>query len=180
MGTPKALLPFRGRTFLDGLIARLEVYCKPVVVVLGAEADRIRASVGKGATIAINTDYQLGMLTSLQCGLRSIEINAPYTLFTLVDHPDPADATVAAVVNALPCDVVIPRFRGHKGHPVRLSRRVIDELLALPPDARPTDVLYRHLAATQFLDTADPGVIDDVDDRAAYHELLARSGQAHI
>ena len=178
MGTPKALLQFRGRTFLEGLIARLEIHCDPVIVVLGHDADRIRSATrlmtSGPVRVAVNADYALGMLTSLQCGLRAIPEHVLHAVFTLVDHPDPADATIAAVVNAPSAPVVIPRFAGRKGHPVRLSRAVIEELLALPPTARPTDVLYRHLAATQFLDTDDAGVVDDIDDRAAYHELLAR------
>lgn len=81
-------------------------------------------------------------------------------------------------MNAPPAPVVIPRFRGRKGHPVRISRAVIEELLALPPGSRPTDVLYRHAGATRFLDTDDPGVVDDIDDRAAYDELMARYGES--
>jgi CTP:molybdopterin cytidylyltransferase MocA len=180
MGTPKALLPFRGRTFLDGLIARLEAHCHPVIVVLGHDAGRIRASLTPSVAVALNPDYPLGMLSSLQCGLRALDPQIHHAVFTLVDHPDPTDSTVHDVVHAPPAAVVIPRYHGTKGHPVRLSRTVIDELLALPPHAKPTDVLYRHLSATHFLDTDDPGVVDDVDDRAAYHELLARSGQAQL
>jgi molybdenum cofactor cytidylyltransferase len=175
MGTPKALLQFSGRTFLDGLTARLAMHCDPVIVVLGHEADRIRSGMNGTARVVVNPNYAQGMLTSLQCGLRTIPQNATHAVFTLVDHPNPADETVAAVVNAPQAPVVIPRFAGRKGHPVRLSRAVIDELLALPSDAKPTDVLYRHLDATRFLDTDDPGVVDDVDDREAYHELLTRA-----
>jgi molybdenum cofactor cytidylyltransferase len=178
MGTPKALLQFRGQTFIEGLIARLQVHCAPVVVVLGHDAERIRCEMGPAAQVVVNRNYTLGMLTSLQCGLRALPEQVSYAVFTLVDHPDPAGATIAAVVNAPPAPVVIPRFEGRKGHPVRLSRVVIEELLALPPGAKPTDVLYRHVDATRFLDTADPGVVDDIDDRAAYDELMARSGES--
>ena len=180
MGTPKALLPFRGRTFLDGLIARLEIACRPVIVVLGHDADRIRATLPPTVAVVINSDYPLGMLSSLQCGLRALEPQIAQAVFTLVDHPDPAGSTLHGVVHAPPAAVVIPRYQGRKGHPVRLNHTVIHELLALPATAKPTDVLYRHLPGTHFLDTSDPGVVDDVDDRAAYHELLARSGQAQL
>jgi len=187
MGTPKALLQFRGQTFLDGLIARLQTQCDPVIVVLGHDAGRIRSeiawvSVRVAARVVVNSNYALGMLTSLQCGLRALPEQISHAVFTLVDHPDPSESTIAAVVNAPPSPVVIPRFQGKKGHPVRLSRTVIEELLALPSGAKPTDVLYRHVAATRFLDTDDPGVVDDIDDRAAYDELMARCGEskAHL
>jgi molybdenum cofactor cytidylyltransferase len=177
MGTPKALLEFRGRTFLGGLVARLQTQCDPVIVVLGHDADRIRPSVPAPASVVVNPNYALGMLTSLQCGLRALPEHSSYAVFTLVDHPNPADTTIVAVVSASPAPVVIPRFQGEKGHPVRLSRGVITELLALPPEAKPTDVLYRYVAATRFLDTDDVGVVDDIDDQAAYDELMTRSGE---
>ena len=183
MGTPKALLQFRGRTFLEGLIARFETHCDPVIVVLGHDAELIRSAAGvpyASARFVVNPNYALGMLTSLQCGLRSLPEHAAHAVFTLVDHPDPADTTITAVVNAPPAPVVIPRFAGRKGHPVRLSRRVIEELLVLPPGDKPTDVLYRHVAATRFLDTGDAGVVDDIDDRAAYHDLLGRDRKGAV
>jgi len=173
MGAPKALLPFRGETFLDGLIAKLSRHCDPVVVVLGHRAEEIRAAAKRNARFVINQHYAQGMLNSLQCGLRDLSSAA---LFTLVDHPNASDATIAAVLNASEAPVVIPRYRGKKGHPVRLSRAVIDELLALSPAAKPTDVLYRHIDATHFLDLDDPGIVDDIDDPRAYSELLARAG----
>jgi len=176
MGTPKALLPFRGETFLDGLIGKLARHCEPVIVVLGHQAPEIRSSLVRTAQFTENPDYRLGMLTSLQCGLRTLSPACTHAIFTLVDHPNPADATIRAVVNAGEAPVVIPRFGARKGHPVRLSRPVIDQLLELPPTAKPTDVLYRHLDATRFLDLDDPGIVDDIDDRGAYEELLVRAG----
>jgi molybdenum cofactor cytidylyltransferase len=180
MGTSKALLQFRGETFLDGLIAKLHPHCELVIVVLGHGADEVRTATRGKARFVVNPDYSLGMLTSLQRGLREVPEECAQAVFTLVDHPNPADATIAAVAGAQLFDfaprVVIPRFAGRKGHPVRLSRDVMEELLALPSTAKPTDVLHRHLAATLFLDLEDPGVVDDIDDRKAYQELLARTG----
>ena len=177
MGTPKALLQFRGETFLDRLIGKLGAQCDPVIVILGHGAETLRAGVHRQAQFVVNADYARGMLTSLQCGLRAVPADGRPVVFTLVDHPNPADATIRTVAQTdQKADVVIPRFEGRKGHPVRLSRRVMDELLSLPASAKPTDVLYRHLDGTHFLDLDDPGIVDDIDDPGAYRELLARVG----
>lgn len=175
MGSPKALLEFRGETFLDRLTRKLAPHCTPVIVVLGHAAGLIRAAAQLPAHFIVNPDYPLGMLTSLQCGLRALPHDSAHAIFTLVDHPDPAESTLTSVLTASEAPVVIPRFAGCKGHPVRLSRAVIDELLSLPPTAKPTDVLYRHLPATIFLDLDDAGIVDDIDDRQAYHAFLARA-----
>jgi molybdenum cofactor cytidylyltransferase len=175
MGSPKALLEFRGETFLDRLTRKLAVHCSPVIVVLGHAASAIRAAAHFPAQFVVNPDYPLGMLTSLQCGLRAVPVDCTAAVFTLVDHPDPAETTLTSVLDAPEAPVVIPRFEGRKGHPVRLSRPVIDELLSLPSTAKPTDVLYRHLPATLFLDLDDAGIVDDIDDRQAYDAFLARA-----
>jgi molybdenum cofactor cytidylyltransferase len=174
MGTPKALLQLNGESFLDTLIRKLQSQCHPVIVVLGANAPAIRSATNGSANFIVNAEYMQGMLTSLQCGLRALPEPCTHTVFTLVDHPDPAMQTVEAVTHAAPAPVVIPRFERRKGHPVRLSRLIISELLELRPPAKPTDVLYRHLQSTLFLDLDDPGIVDDVDDPEEYSKLLAR------
>src|ERR1700693_5772872 len=122
MGFPKALLEFRGDTFLDCLTRKLAAHCSPVIVVLGHAASVIRAAANFPAHFVVNPDYSLGMLTSLQCGLRAVPLARRHAVFTLVAHPDPAETTLTSVLDAPEAPVVIPRFAGRKGHPVRLSR----------------------------------------------------------
>ena len=43
MGSPKALLPFRGGTFLSVVADTLGTHCSPVVGVFGAQAARLMA-----------------------------------------------------------------------------------------------------------------------------------------
>ena len=56
MGTPKALLPYRGETFLHRLISLFAVHCSPVIVVMGAGAAGIRAATTRPATFVVNAD----------------------------------------------------------------------------------------------------------------------------
>ena len=71
MGSPKALLPYAGETFVDRLIGVFQSVCDSVIVVLGHEADAIRSGVRRKASFVFNPDHELGQLTSLQCGLRA-------------------------------------------------------------------------------------------------------------
>ena len=56
MGTPKALLDYRGETFLGRLRRAGSWLPIPVIVVLGYHADVIRQQVPAPATIVINPD----------------------------------------------------------------------------------------------------------------------------
>jgi CTP:molybdopterin cytidylyltransferase MocA len=172
MGSPKALLPYRGTTFLDHLIALLTPHCSPVIVVLGAGAAEIRSRAQQPATFVVNSDYRTGMTSSLQCGLRAVPFDAGGALFTLVDHPAVSPDTVRALVVPPRPLVRVPRHGAKRGHPVWISRELFAEFLALPQTAAARDVVRAHAAGTQFLDVDDPGILADIDDPAAYRALI--------
>src|SRR4029079_18049295 len=69
MGTPKALLDYRGETFVGRLVRVLQTTCNPVIVVLGYHADALRAGIPAGAQVVVNPDPSRGQLSSLQTAL---------------------------------------------------------------------------------------------------------------
>jgi molybdenum cofactor cytidylyltransferase len=74
MGSPKALLAYHGRPFLEHL---LEVTVHPRIgvrrVVLGAHAEPIAKSIALTADeIVINEDWEKGQLSSIQAAIRSL------------------------------------------------------------------------------------------------------------
>ncbi len=94
-------------------------------------------------------------------------------LFTLVDHPAVAPATLDVLLGGWRGERLrVPRYRGRRGHPIWISREVIGEFLALPDDGAARDVVRAHASATEFFDLDDPGIVTDVDDPAAYRSLL--------
>ena len=174
MGSAKALLEFRGETFLDRLIRCFSAYCFPVIVVLGHEPEVIRAGVRSAgnAMFVLNADYSRGQFSSMQCGLRAVPEDAEGILFTPVDHPNIEPATVAQLI-AAGAPIAIPQYLGRHGHPVLFTRALIPEFLALGADAQARQVFHGHASEIQYLDVADPGILDDIDDPDAYHRLLA-------
>ena len=172
MGFPKALLRYREETFLDRLAGLFAARCSPVIVVLGAAADRIRAGGHSAATFVVNPDWASGQTTSMQCGLRAVPPDADGVLFTLVDHPAVAPATIDALLAGPRAALLrVPRSNGRRGHPIWFSRAIIPEFLALPDTGAARDVVRRHAAQTQFLDVDDPGILADIDDPEAYRGL---------
>ena len=72
MGSPKALLSYREESFLDRLVGLFGGRCAPVIVVLGAASDEIRARAIRPAQFVVNAEYQRGQTSSMQCGLRAV------------------------------------------------------------------------------------------------------------
>jgi molybdenum cofactor cytidylyltransferase len=171
MGTPKALLSYRNETFLDRLCGLLAARCSPVIVVLGASAEAIRASSRRPATFVVNPDYRAGQTGSLQCGLRAVPAEAEGVLFTLVDHPAVDPATIDALLAPPRPPLRVPRYQDRRGHPIWFHRAVIPEFLALPSDGAARDVVRAHASETEFLDLLDPGILADIDDPEAFGAL---------
>ena len=172
MGFPKALLRYREETFLDRLASLFAARCSPVIVVLGAEAERIRSSAHSAATFVVNPDWARGQTTSMQCGLRAVPPEADGVLFTLVDHPAVAPATIDALLAGPRATLLrVPRHHGRRGHPIWFSREIVPEFLALAETGAARDVVRSHAAQTEFLDVDDPGILADIDDPAAYRGL---------
>ena len=174
MGSAKALLEFRGETFLDRLIRCFAARCSPVIVVLGHEPEVIRAGVRApaSAVFVLNPEYQLGQFRSLQCGLRAVPAEAEGVIFTPVDHTNIEVATVARLIES-GAMIAIPQYAGRHGHPVLFSRVLIPELLARPADSQARTVFHKNAKEIRYIDVADPGVLDDIDDPEAYSRLLA-------
>lgn len=136
MGSPKQLLDVGGRPLLEHVVAaacasRLD----EVVVVLGAEAQRIRDAVDVDrARVIINEHYADGMSTSLRAGFGALGDDVDRAVVILGDQPD-VDATLfdrlldAQASSGLP--VAALDFEGLLHPPVVLAREMwskIDEL----------------------------------------------------
>ena len=173
MGKPKAQLPFRGGTFLTHLASRLAEHCQPVIVVLGAHAINAPSFV---QTVS-NTAWEEGQLSSLQCGLRALPADTSSALFTLVDHPDPAHGTIAALLRS-PKLIAVPVHNGHHGHPVFLRSPIIRELLALAPAGTAKPVFRSHIGDTDYIPVDDAAVLDDVDDPESLARFRRRTEHA--
>jgi CTP:molybdopterin cytidylyltransferase MocA len=177
MGAPKALLDAAGETFLRRVVRTLlEGGADPVVVVVrdpdGAEADEARAA---GARVEVNPepDHPVhgGPASSLRVGLAALPPAAAGTLLHPVDHPRVQVATIQALIEDFrrhEAPVTAPTCGGRRGHPVLLASAVFAELLdtGLAEGAR--TVVRRHAPARREVPVADPGVLDDLDTRAAY------------
>jgi molybdenum cofactor cytidylyltransferase len=177
MGSPKALLQFQGETFLNRLVRVLGSVAGPVIVVLGHHAENIRERAMGAAQFVINPDPERGQLSSLQTALAAVPPSVEGFLFTPVDSPAVKESTVRELMTAFrnrnpETLFVIPRYQGRRGHPVFAAPALLREFLALPLTAQAKDIVHAHVPRTEYVDVEDPGVLADIDDRAAYQELV--------
>src|SRR5215213_514790 len=88
LGEPKQLVKFRGQTLIRYVTnAALNSNCRPVVVVLGANAEMIEAEVPLDARVIRNRDWKEGIASSIRCGLKAIETEVDAVILMLCDQP---------------------------------------------------------------------------------------------
>jgi CTP:molybdopterin cytidylyltransferase MocA len=165
MGRDKALLPYQASTFLSSLVKIFRARLSPVVVVLGHNAEQIRPA-ASGAAVVVNEGYDRGMLSSLQTGLRALPWDADGAVFTLVDHPGLQLATLDRLIETFKhsrASLVLPLYRGERGHPALIGRALIGQLLTIPANESPKPVLRGHYGGAAFVEVDDPSVVADID-----------------
>jgi molybdenum cofactor cytidylyltransferase len=181
MGRPKPLLPINGsngETFLGHLVTELDASrATRTVVVLGHRADDILATMPEVKDLAvINTNYQLGQLSSLQVGLEAVG-PADAIVMCLVDHPDISRQVVSQVIDAFEstrAPIVIPTHQGRRGHPTLFAARLFDELRAAPLDQGARVVVHAHVDEILELPIDDDEILADLDTPEQYQAWLAR------
>lgn len=124
----------------------------------------VRTLEASGATVRVCHDAPQGMGRTLACGIRAARAAAGWVV-ALADMPFVKAATAAQVVQRLRAGaaIVVPQYRGQRGHPVGFSACFADELTALEGDIGARRVLQAHARRIVELEVDDAGVLRDVD-----------------
>jgi molybdenum cofactor cytidylyltransferase len=176
MGSPKALLPYQGRPFLEHLLdvsRHRKIGARRVV--LGAHAEPItRAIALDPSEIVINEEWEKGQLSSLQAALRSLPPGTEGMLLFLIDHPLISAELVDGLIEqfyATRAPVVLPVFEGRRGHPVIFSAALYDELERAPLDVGARRVVWAHNNEVSEFHTAEEGCVLNLNDPETFERV---------
>ena len=184
MGNPKALLPIGGVSFIERIVEGFRATkAGRIVVVLGHRAAELRKEIVKlPVTIVLNGDYAQGQLSSLNAAIRTLAAQKPpedvaAILVHLVDHPFVSPALVDQMIERFYASkklIVVPRYKGRRGHPVLFSSGLFAELLNTPLEQGAKAVVHAHRDETLEIETDYEGVIIDIDTPEEYRQFLGR------
>ncbi len=169
MGSPKALVPYQGKLFLEHL---LEVTAQPQIgvrrVVLGAHAKAIAEAIKlPPAEVVINENWEQGQLSSIHAALRSLPAGTDGILIALVDHPLVSGELVHELIERFYLSrkpIVLPLYKGRRGHPVIFSSRLYEELLAAPLEKGARAVVWAHGENVSEVITTEEGCVLNLND----------------
>ncbi len=188
MGRHKLLLPLGNQPVLaHALDAALASQARPIVVVLGHQAEQVSQSIATynqhpAIKLVENLDYQQGMSTSLRVGIRHImyddELAHTITaaLILLGDQP----LMTAQIINALLATrqttqkrIIVPLYAGKRGNPVLFDASLFPELVTVSGDEGGRRVIEQHRQDVATVELGGVMARYDVDTWETYEQVVA-------
>ncbi|MBI2533605.1 MAG: putative selenium-dependent hydroxylase accessory protein YqeC [Deltaproteobacteria bacterium] len=167
-GSPKQLAPWRGKTFIEQVVdTALASSARPVVVVLGAEAERCRAALAdRPVEVIVNETWMEGQSTSMQAGLAALPANIGGAVFFLVDLPGVAAELIDRLLQRhreTLAPLVWPEFEGRRGNPILFDSSLFSELRQVRGDTGGKPVLLRYQDRAERVAVSDKSILQDFD-----------------
>lgn len=137
-----------------------------VVVVTGADDAGIRTALtGLDLRIIHAADWAEGMAASLRCGTAALAAEGEGVCIFLGDMPLVPVSLCPALTKAAGQAgyAARPLFEGKSGHPVAFTRAAFADLMTLQGDQGAIPLLRERASDVAYLDTADSGVLLDID-----------------
>ncbi|MEH2467598.1 nucleotidyltransferase family protein [Nostoc sp.] len=179
MGTPKQLLLYQGRSFLQYIIEMaIASVCQPVVVVLGANAEQIHPQIKQlPVRVVKNLDWACGMGTSIKSGIELLN-NLPQKIeavvITLCDQPFVSYQIINQLVDAYYSQkkpIIACEYAGTLGVPSLFSQIFFSELAALKETSGAKKVINNNL--NEVFSIPFPLGNIDIDTPKDYKQLLS-------
>ena len=160
----KPTLEWQGKPLVRWAVdAALRSSLRPVLVVVGYRDDEVRGALeGHDVTVVENPDWEEGIASSLRAALTHLEpmTEIDAVCVGLADQPR-IDSQVYEALAGVEHEIVVPRYKGQPGNPVKLARSLWPEAMALRGDAG-ARMLMRERAVF-WIDCTGTGSPADVD-----------------
>ena len=117
--------------------------------------------------VIFNPDYNLGMFSSVLAGFRQVQKERIF--FTPGDYPLISKETYQDMLK-VSGDIVVPVYKGRKGHPVLIKHMLIEELL----NGSKYLNLNKFIISKGYVTVPvqDQGVLLDIDTIQDYYKVL--------
>lgn len=181
VGGPKALLELAGETFHQRALRNFrQAGIENVVSVVNPEVDQAlpRPGPAESRVVNVDPDQAAGMFASVRLGVaEALRRGASGALLLPVDHPlvTPSDLGLLARRLEAGAAIVVATHEGRRGHPLGLSRAVMEEVMDCG-DAPTLRAIVRRDAAR----VVEAGVSEGATLGINTREELARVLNAHF
>ena len=183
MGHNKLLIDIGGRPLVRH-ITETVLAAKPhqVVVVVGHEADQVRAALADlNVALVENIAYREGLSTSLQSGVAALQHGTEAALICLGDMPGVDTNLLRRLMSSFnPVEgreIVVPTRAGKRGNPVLWSSRFFADLMNLKGDVGARHLIGDNAEWVAEVDVEGDAIFTDLDTQGGGGQLEDRSAR---
>ncbi len=171
--TNKLLAEIDGQAMVNRVVAAVHASrAESIIVVIGHEADKLRAAIGDdGVRFVDNPDYAKGLSTSLARAIAELDDTIDGVVVCLGDMPRVTAAAIDRLIAAFdPLEgraICVPTHNGKRGNPMIFARRFFDEVREISGDFGARQLTGAYPELTCEVEMTEDGVLLDIDTPSA-------------
>jgi molybdenum cofactor cytidylyltransferase len=179
MGKPKLLLPFGEKTIIETIVATIVLSkVEQTLVILGSDREKTEEKIKNyPVKIVYNRDFRSGMLSSVQCGFKSLPEKSRAVLVVLGDQPKISTTVINKLIDAYKSSgkgIVLPVYKKERGHPVLIDMKYGEEVENLSPEVGLRGTVYNHPEDILEVDVETLSIFQDIDYMEDYKKELKK------
>ncbi|AFY57952.1 putative MobA-like protein [Rivularia sp. PCC 7116] len=181
MGKPKQLLTYQGNNLISHAVKiGLNSICKPVLVVLGAYAEKIKPEIDKfPVQILENPVWETGMASSISAGIKAIKQsnhNLDAVIIGLTDQPLISEAVFNQLIQKYQeteNKIIASAYDDVVGVPALFHQNLFVELMQLEGDKGAKALMRKYQDEVLAIEIPEAAI--DIDTPDDYEKLLIGS-----
>ena len=181
MGEAKLLLPFGEKTIIEAVIDNvIQSKVEKILVVVGSKREEIEQRIKNySLKVTFNPDFRSGMLSSVHAGFKSLPEYAQAAIVVLGDQPSISTSVINELIDAYKRTrkgIVLPVYKGERGHPVLIDMKYRNEVENLSPDIGLRGTVYNHPEDILEVEVKSQSILKDIDYIEDYKKELKKKG----
>jgi molybdenum cofactor cytidylyltransferase len=177
----KPLANYKGKTFLNNIIIKLDKICDEIIIVTGFNSDELKtktikslnddnqSEVLKKIKFVFNDSFEKGMFTSLQKGISETK-NCDWILYHFVDQPGLPENFYPDFIKHTDSNYnwFQPVNKGQKGHPILLGKDLFKLIAKSSPDSNLREISKSTIVKKKFWECSYKEIFQDIDTEQDY------------
>ena len=174
----KPLLSYKGKSFIQNIVLRLDSVCDKIIIVTGFKAIEVKKNVNQlnihsKIEFEHNANFEKGMFTSLQAGLTKA-IECDWILYHFVDQPGLPGEFYKKFVEQVDekYNWIQPARKDRGGHPILIHKSLAETILSASVDSNLRELSKEKVVKKKFWECSYEEIFQDIDTENDYSGLI--------
>ena len=173
----KPLLSYKGKSFIQNIVLRLNSVCDKIIIVTGYQSNEVEENVNQlnihsKIEYVHNERFEKGMFTSMQAGLAKA-IESDWIIYHFVDQPGLPEEFYKELVEQIDekYNWIQPKIKEQKGHPILIKRIIFQIILDAPLNTNLRTISNDSKVKKKFWECGYEEIFQDIDTEEDYSKL---------